>query len=233
MSDEHAEPGTGDLGTQDPAAPGTPPGAAPGAPAAPGDGKTLLTEGEDGSTGGEGGDGKPEGAPEEYADFTLPEGFDPETSLDQEMLTDFKGLARELGLSQANAQRVFELAPRLIQKAAEAQAQAFDKLRETWRSQIDQDEAFQGAKRDENLAVAKRALLKLDEKIGGHGVLRELMNDYGLGDHPAMLRAFYEVGLLLEEDTGAEGGAGVGQERELTPAEVMYPNEAAASSQGA
>ena len=48
---------------------------------------------------------KPEGAPEQYAEFALPEGFQVDTAV----MDEFKGLAKELNLPQATAQKLVDL----------------------------------------------------------------------------------------------------------------------------
>ena len=63
---------------------------------------------------------KPE--PIEYEDFTTPEGV----TLDEEVLGEFKGIAKELGLPQDKAQKFVDMATQLQQKQADAFAHVQD-----------------------------------------------------------------------------------------------------------
>ena len=59
---------------------------------------------------------EPQGAPDEYADFTLPEGIE----IDPDGLGNLKALAKDLNLTQEQAQKVADLGAAQAQKFAEA-----------------------------------------------------------------------------------------------------------------
>lgn len=139
---------------------------------------------------------KPVGAPESY-EFKAPEGI----TLDAEVIGEFSTVAKELGLSQEAAQAIVEkLAPKLAERTAAQQAEAFKVYRTGLVEQVKTDKEFGGEKLSENLAVAKKAL-----DAFGTPELRTLLNDSGLGDHPEIIRAFYRAGKAISEDTFVPG----------------------------
>jgi hypothetical protein len=139
---------------------------------------------------------KPQGAPEEYADFSMPEGVE----LDAEIGGEFKTLAKELNLSQDAAQKFADLGAKQAQKFAQAQADAMAQARQTWAEEARADKEFGGDKFDENLAHAKKAM-----DTFGSDELRRLLNETGLGNHPEVLRVFVKAGKAISEDRFVPG----------------------------
>ena len=137
---------------------------------------------------------KPEATPEpvalEYTDFTIPEG----STLDGEVLEDYKAAAKECGLNQANAQK-------LIEFGAIAQAKALDKMSATWTADSTNDKEFGGDKLNENLAIASKA-----RDAFATPELRALLESSRLGNHPEMIRVFYKIGKAMSEDSLVPGG---------------------------
>lgn len=129
---------------------------------------------------------QPEGAPEEYADFALPEGF----QVDDAVMGDYKALAKELNLPQAAAQRLVDLQARM----ETARAEAFAEQVSGWKTSSQNDKEFGGKDFDANKAVANKALVEF-----GSPDLVKLLQETQLGNHPEMVRAFYKIGKLLEE----------------------------------
>lgn len=140
-----------------------------------------------------------EGAPEQYEDFQAPEGV----QLDAELTGDFKSIAKELNLSQKDAQRVADLGPKLMQKWQDHQAQAVSQLREEWANTAKADKEYGGDALAENLAVAKQAL-----DTFGTPELRSLLNESGTGNHPELIRFMVRVGKAISSDTFVAGERG-------------------------
>jgi hypothetical protein len=130
---------------------------------------------------------KIEGAPEEYAEFTLPEGIE----LDTEITDQFKGVAKELNLTQEQAQRVVELGAQMRQRDAEA----IIATRQEWLDQSKSDTEFGGDKLDASLGVAKRAISAF-----GNDAFVQLLNQTGLGNHPEFIRFAMKAGKAVAED---------------------------------
>lgn len=157
-------------------------------------------------------DGKPQGAPEKYADFKLPEGV----KLDEPTMGKFSELAKKHGLSQEAAQEFVTLGAQMQAGNAQALQAAIDAQGETWAGEAKADKEYGGDKFDENLAVAKGALDKF-----GTPQLKALLVQSKLGNHPEVLRTFFRIGKAISEDgfvpgrTGTAGGS---------IAQRMYPN---------
>lgn len=139
------------------------------------------------------------GAPEQYDDFQAPEGV----QLDTELVGDLKTIAKELNLSQQDAQRVADLGPKLMQKLQDQQAEAIARVREDWANSAKADTEFGGERLTENLAVAKQAL-----DAFGTPELRTLLNESGIGNHPEVIRFMVRAGKAISSDTFVPGDHG-------------------------
>ena len=151
---------------------------------------------------------KPEGAPEKY-EFKAEEGkeFDPV------VIEKFSEVAKELNLSQDNAQKLIDkIAPAL----AERQIAQLESAKEAWADSARSDKEYGGDKLTENLAVAQKAMNQF-----GSPELRTLLNESGLGNHPEIIRAFYRAGKAISEDSFVPNGGG-----NASPADAksFYPN---------
>lgn len=176
------------------------------------DGGTLLgNNGDDKGGEGEGDDkGKAEAAPEEYEDFTLPEGV----VIAEETAQKFDAIAKELGLSQEAAQKVLDLGVEMNQKASEDNANQWKEAREAWVSEIKNDPEIGGKKFGESIERAKRALSKF-----GSDELNSIL-DQGMGDNPALIRLLVKVDKATSDDSMVDGKAeGV---EEVSAAEAIY-----------
>ena len=150
-------------------------------------------------------------------EFKLPEGV----TLQGEALDELKATAKELGLTQEQAQKVADLGAK--------QAQAFtNQLVEYQRNQTAQwadatkaDKEIGGDRLDENLGVAKKAL-----DAYATPELKKLLNDSGLGNHPEVIRTFFKVGKAISEDGKLVTGSAGERSRESVPIENrLYPNQ--------
>ena len=136
----------------------------------------------------------PEGAPEAY-EFTPPEGH----VLDDGVIGKFSEVAKELNLTQANAQKVLDtMAPAI----AERQQAALQTLSAEWVEAAKSDAEYGGDKLGENLAIAKTALEKFATPE-----FTKLLNDTGLGNHPEVLRVFVRAGRAISQDSVIPGKA--------------------------
>ena len=160
----------------------------------------------------------PAGAPEAYADFTLPEGY----TLDGERMEMAQGLFRELGLSQDKAQKAIEAFCKADSENASVRQTFLDTERqqriETWGNQA--KEVF-GARYDETITLARAGVAAVNSPE-----LLAAFNDEGWGNHPELIRAFAKLGEL----TRGSGPKGLESETTVTdrsaiPIEKrLYPN---------
>lgn len=133
-----------------------------------------------------------EGAPEKY-EFTAPEGQE----LDGEFVKVYSEVARDLNLTQENAQKLIDKVSPVIQQQQMAKIEA---IRTEWANQSKVDKEFGGEKLEENLGIAKQALDKF-----GSPALKDLLNASGFGNHPELIRFFYKAGKALSADTFVGG----------------------------
>ena len=152
-------------------------------------------------------------APEKY-DFKAPEGV----TFDGELVGEFEGIAKELGLSQANAQKVTDIGAKMAQKFQSKQAEAMQQLSTEWVAAATSDKEFGGEKLNENLAVAQKALTTF-----GTPELRGLLEQSGLGNNPEVIRFMYRAGMAISEDKLVTGGARSATDGQSS-AQRLFPN---------
>ena len=137
------------------------------------------------------------GVPEngEYADFTLPDGAEADPVLKEEFLP----VVKELGLNQAGAQKLVDFKAKLDQHAVQNWGNHVKELG----VQARKDPEIGGGKYPESLASGKQAISKF-----GTPEFRKMLNHYGVGNHPEMIRFLARVGQATGETTiPPSGGA--------------------------
>lgn len=152
---------------------------------------------------------KPE-VPEAY-EFKMPDGME----LDGKAAEEFTAIAKELKLSQADAQRIADVAVKMQQKQAETHVE----MVKGWADQCKIDREFGGDNLHESLATARKAI-----DAFGSPELKALLNSSGLGNHPEVVRFAFKAGKAMSEDTFVQSGART-PTPEGTPLEKrLYPN---------
>ncbi|MDX7082511.1 peptidase [Serratia marcescens] len=131
-------------------------------------------------------DDKPS-APEKY-EFAAPEGQE----LDANALAVFEPIAKELGLTQEQAQKLVDIYPQIQQQ----QAEVWSKQVADWGEQVKADKEIGGDKFNASVGAAQRALDQF-----GNPELREYLQASGLGNHPALVRFCAKVGKSMAEDS--------------------------------
>lgn len=197
-----------------PAADAPAPAADPAKPE--GDKPQLGTEGDkpqedkpaDGDKPAEDKEQKPEGAPEKY-EFTAAEGVE----LDTEAMKDFEPVARDLNLTNEQAQKLVDAYPKILAGVQQRQADAWQAQTEQWATDVKADKEIGGDKLTGNLSAAQRALDQF-----GTPELKEYLNTTGLGNHPDLVKTFVKIGKAMSED-GMVDGSNQGQR---SAAEVLY-----------
>jgi len=198
--------GTGDTdqgGTDDTALGGGGDGEEDSGSALGGKAKESEGEGAKDKEGGEGNsdtdsdaDGESGGAPEAYADFTVPEGV----TLDEKLLTGFKEWAKANDVSQAAAQEMVDNQvahdQRVAKDGEEAQEAKTVKQNKEWvQAQKDHPE-YGGADHADNVQHARVAV----NELGGQE-LRDAISEAGVGEQPVLWAAFVKLGKLMADDT--------------------------------
>ena len=149
---------------------------------------------------------KAAGAPEEYADFTVPDGVE----MDADVLTEFKGIAKELGISQETAQKFIDLQAGMETKRAEALQQALADQSQQWMDQVKNDKEIGGEQYDSTVKLATKTI-----EAFGSPELRAVLNDSGLGNHPELVKFCHRIGKAMSEDGLVMGGSQEGGEKDI------------------
>lgn len=139
-------------------------------------------------------------APEQYADFTLPEGF----TLEGDMLDGLTGIAKAHNMTQDQAQALVDLGVKQAQAvqaaygelAAQSPVILPEHWAKEWHKQTTEDAEIGGAKLPESLALGQRVFATF-----GSPELAKFLNDTGLNHHPELHRFMVKVGKAVSEDT--------------------------------
>lgn len=198
--------------TTDTAAPATETADTTATEQAAGDQQTQTTETD--TSAQENADGEQQaekpGAPEKY-EFQAPEG----QAFDDAILEAYSEVAKELNLSQDDAQKLLDkVAPVMHARQQEQIAQ----VQEGWAEASRADKEFGGDKLDANLGVAKKAL-----DAFASPELKTLLKDTGLGNNPEVIRFMYRAGKAISEDRIVTGQQAPGSDKSL--ADKLYSNQ--------
>lgn len=150
-------------------------------------------------------------------EFKLPDGV----TLKGEALDELKATAKELGLTQEQAQKVADLGAKQAQAFTNQLVEYQRNQTAEWANATKADKEIGGDALDANLGVAKKAL-----DAYATPELKKLLNDSGLGNHPEVIRTFFKVGKAISEDGKIITGSAGQQSREAVPIENrLYPNQ--------
>ena len=170
--------------------------------------------GESGNTDSAGDEG--DGATDSYADFNLPEGIQPDTAMLEKAIPVFK----DLGLTQEQAQKLVDLRAEQVQAETEQAVTSHNELIEQWLSDAKNDKQIGGDNWDQSLKLSQNAVNKF-----GTPEFKTLLNDYGIGNHPEMIRVMANIGKLLDEDSPGSDNAPANPKMDRVS--ILYPKETA------
>ena len=158
-------------------------------------------------------DGTKDGAPETYEDFTLPNGVE----VDTKALEGFIPVAKQLNLTQTEAQALIDYESKRVEEFTSAQTASWNEMQTEWRTATQSDKEIGGPAFDQSLANAKKFL-------GAYGTneLIEALDATGMGNHPELIRAFSRAGKAMGEDNLAIGGV---SNTPRAPEDILYPNQ--------
>ena len=177
--------------------------------------ETKPTEGEKPKEG--------EGVPEKYTDFKLPEGVE----LAPETVAEVSILFKEMGLSQANAQKLVDFHSKTLQAtvgaATKAPMDAWLAQKATWKTEIKADPEIGG-----KLGEVKAAIGSMYAALGPENAalvkdFKSAMDLTGAGDNPAFIKLFAKLAERLGEGKPVQGNKPPGGPK-LSPAQSMYPD---------
>lgn len=175
----------------------------------------TAESGEQGQQGQESQSGEPEGHPEQYEDFKVPEGYE----LGRGVSDSFKGVAKELGLTQTQAQSLVDaMTPAL----AKRQAEELQAVNDGFVNRTMSDPEIGGTK----WQTAQRDVARIRDMFGkgADGKMdpdvAEFLNS-PMGNHPGILKLFARAGRAFGEGGFPRGRADNGGQ---ILASDIYPN---------
>lgn len=144
-----------------------------------------------------------EGAEGEVAPPAAPEAYEPfdvdGQQFSEDQVQGFAATARELGLSQEKAQKMFSA---MVPTARQYMMNDLVAKSKEWAAATAKDPEIGGANFEANKGIAKQAYSHFTTPE-----LRAILTGSGLGNHPEVLRLFYRVGLTMQQDKGVAGSA--------------------------
>lgn len=188
--------------------------AKPGEPAAD-DGKV---EGKDKVKPAEGEAEKPadDGAPKDVDGNALPEKYEIKMAdgveMDAKLMEVAEPLFREHKMSPAQAQAMTDLYTKVQGEAIAKHSEMVN----GWLNEAKADPEIGGAKFEENLAMASKGF----QAFGDERAM-QILDTYGLGNNPNILRLFTRIGKAMGEGSTILPGSGTGR---VSDAQALYPN---------
>lgn len=161
--------------------------------------------------------------------LTMPDGVELDSELADALGPEFK----ELGLTNAQANKLVGKYVETMQKRSEAHAaspegawsmvahQYFkdNGTPDTWADKAKADKDIGGDKWDATVTNATR----FANTMGTPG-LKDFLNASGAGNHPELIKAFAKAGELIREDNPPSGGAG-GTGKPADASAILFPND--------
>lgn len=154
------------------------------------------------------------GAPEKY-ELAAPEGYE----LEPETTAAFEGIARELNLTNDQANKLVPLGAQLVAKVEAKQAEAHQQQVAKWAEDTKADKEIGGEKFDASLATA----LKARDRFATPE-LKDLMDQTGLGNHPEVVRLFHRIGTAISDDTFVQAASAGGSPKSAASVLFDHPS---------
>lgn len=157
------------------------------------------------------------GAPEgEYEAFAAPEG----KTFNESVAKAIPSLAKELGLSQAGAQKLAEESHKIVEAIQTGQADIVKQASTEWIEQAKKDPEIGNANQatfDKNMAHVAKA-----RDVFVNPELKTVFDQSGLGNHPEMIRLMMKIGKAMTEDSMVTADPG-SRTSKISLAERLYP----------
>lgn len=170
------------------------------------------------------GDTAPQGAPDKYADFKVPDGYTLDTAVAEEAGKLFKSL----NLSQEASQNLVDFYVKQTTAAHEAPFKAFADMTKSWRDEVTKTYGADLAEGGKHYVAVGKLLSQLGP---AEQAFRTAMDETGVGSHPAFVAAFIKFAEFLGEGGHVAGGgpSPLGQSRtgtteRPTAAQALYPH---------
>jgi len=148
-------------------------------------------------------------------DLKMPDGIELDGEMAKALAPDFK----ELGLSNAQAQKLVDKYIEVQRTKFQSQNEQWGETVSGWVTQAKEDKEIGGDRWDDTVTAGRLAVEKF-----GTPALREYLNASGGGNHPEVIRFMAKVGGLLKDDNPASGG-GAGAVKAPEAAHILFSND--------
>lgn len=164
-------------------------------------GQAQGQTGQDGQ-GSQGTATQPQGQAQGGQENTVPEKYEYEVpdTWDEAYKAKVESIARENKLSNEQMKKFAEIA----QNEHQAFIEARKKSMEAWEHELKQDQDFSSKNFNTAVQYARMGL----EHIDTNGELKKVLEESGYGSHPAVVRAMYKIGKMLDNDKIVGKGGG-------------------------
>ena len=146
--------------------------------------------------------------------LTLPEGFE----FNDSVKTAFSELTKDVPMSQEVAQKFVDFHTKAINDTVAAVMESIDSRSDAWAKEVRSDKEIGGTNFDATVQTVAKAL----DVYGAPGV-KEALNLTRAGNHPAIVRTFFNMAKALTEGGHVQGGP-PGPARPTSHAQAIYPN---------
>jgi len=157
------------------------------------------------------------GRPEDPSKYELPNvDEDAKFSPSEEFTENLKQKAHELGLTQKQTEEFFRW---YVEDVGESYVEQVNQQAEEFRKNAEQTLKKEfGNAFDDNIKAAQEATKMLDQETGGE--FAQMLEQTGMGNHPAMVKALAKLGNDMQEDTVGGDTQPVGRTPEQAQQEI-------------
>lgn len=148
-------------------------------------------------------------------DLTLPEGLTAEDPALAQFVTEMN----EAKVPKEASQKLLDQHYKAMKDAQEAGAKLYADMNKKWADEVRADPEIGGEKLPATLA----SIAKVVDRFGGDQ-LRAALDLTGAGNHPAVVKAFAQIGAALNESGNAVQGGPVTQTKPTMGAAALYPH---------
>jgi hypothetical protein len=136
-------------------------------------------------------------APESYADVSLPEGFE----ISDKAMGSLTPWFQKYNIPKEGVEELMGIHADNVKATQAEQSDAASTVVQQWLNDAKADEEIGGNNFDAAVKSAKVTLEKF-----GTPELSKAFNDYGIGNHPEIIRIFAKIGKEIGEDNPGSGG---------------------------
>jgi hypothetical protein len=129
--------------------------------------------------------------------------LDENSLIDESRVQEIASLARDLGLSNEQAQKLVDREHGAAQAGVDSFKKTVTDQSEVWLSKSKADKEIGGEFFEETVDLANNAL----ETLFPGMEIRKIMDDSGLGNHPSVLKGFAKIGKMLNPTKIEKGGS--------------------------